>query len=388
MKRLLRYVFGYGKMVFFEKDSARIFHFLHSKQIEFEGYSEAEGKVCVLYPISFEKEIRVISEKFQVEILSHMGLLPSLKRRLRPGVAVGLLLSLSMLLFSGLFVWEIRIEGNETVDDDKVIAALAEKGFRVGSFLPFTRLDQIENGFLVDSEEIAWLNINMQGCIAVIDLIERDAAKPNPTESTPANLVAATDALVIELALVEGRPTVKRGEVVKKGQLLASGVLEGAHETRFVRASGEVIGRATRVFSVEVPLKNVKKVERERKISRFSINFFGYSLNIFEDDNNLTSGCDIIYKETHLSLFGLVDLPITVSEEYWVFYDEETLLLTEDEARLLASRLLYADMTKALHESELVSKKVEAAFDGEAYRMICKAVYLGNIAERVPIITE
>ena len=98
--------------------------------------------------------------------------------------------------------------------------------------------------------------------------------------------------------------------------------------------------------------------------------------------------CDIIYKETHLSLFGFVDLPITVIEEYRVIYGEETLVLTEEEARLLASRLLYADMTKALHESELLSKKVECVFDGKMYKMTCSVVYLGNVAESVPIITE
>ena len=388
MKRLLQYVFGYGKMMFSRKDSVKILNLLHKNKIEFDGYFEAEEKVCAFYPISFEKSIRRACKGLQVEFLSHEGLLQSIRRRLRPGVAVGLLLSLSLLLFSGLFVWEIKVEGNYNIDDDAIISALAEKGFRVGSFLPFTRLDQIENGFLVDSEEIAWLNINMRGCIAVIDLIERDATEPDLIENAPANLVATTDALVIELALVEGRSTVKRGEVVKKGQLLASGVLEGAHETQLVRASGDVIGRATRVFSAEVPLKSVKKVEREREKSKFSINFFGYSLNIFEDNNNLTSTCDIIYKDTHLSFFGLFDLPITVMEEYRVFYDEETVFLTEDEAKLLATRLLYADMAKALHEAELVSKKLDYAFDGETYKITCKTVYLGNIAERVPIAIE
>lgn len=388
MKRLLRYIFGYGKMRFSAKDSAKIFDILRKKRIEFDGCFEAEDTILVSYPIFCEKRVREALGKFDVEFLGRIGLLSSIGKRLRPGVAVGLLLASFMLLFSGLFVWEIRVEGNINVDDDKIISALAEKGLRVGSFLPFTRLDEIENGFLVDSEEIAWFNINMQGCIAVIDLIERDAASPGLTENEPANLVAATDALVIEIALSEGRSTVKRGEVVKKGQLLASGVVAGAHETHLVKASGEVIGRATRAFSVEIPIESVKKVERERKISRFSINFFGYLLNIFEDDNNLTSGCDIIYKETHLSLPGLFDLPITLLEEYRVLYDEETVFLTEDEAHRLASRLLYAEMTKALHESELLSKKLEASFDGETYKMICNVAYLGNIAECAPIITE
>lgn len=388
MKGLLRYVFGYGKMVFLCKDSVRIFNILRKNRIEFETYFLAEQKMCIVYPASFEKEIRKIFENCEAEIFDVEGLFPGIKKRLRPGVAIGILLSLLLLVFSGLFVWEIRIVGNQTIDDDKVISALAEKGFRVGSFLPFTSLDQIENGLLAESEDVAWLNINMQGCIAVIDLIEREADTNGEKENTPANLVAATDALITEIALSSGRATVKRGEVVKRGQLLASGVLEGAHETRLVKASGSVIGRATRDFVAEVPLETVKKIERERKTSRVSINFFGYSLNIFEDSNNLTSDCDIIYKETHLSLFGLLDLPITVSEEQCVFYDEETVFLTENEAKILATRLLYADIAKAFHDSELLSKKVESVFDGKSYRVSCRTVYLGNVAESAPIALE
>ena len=388
MKGLLRYLFGYGKMVFSCKDSVKILNLLRKNRIEFDTYFLAEEKMCVVYPSSLEKEIRRVFGNCEVEICGSEGLFLSVRKRLRPGVVVGILLSLSLFVFSGLFVWEIRIVGNQTVDDDAVISLLAEKGFRVGSFLPFTSLDKIENGFLADTEEVAWLNINMKGCIAVISLIERDAASPDEKENEPANLVATTDALITEIALSSGRATVKRGEVVKKGQLLASGVLNGAHETQFVKADGSVIGRATRVFTAEVSLETVKKIERERKKSRISINFFGYSLNIFEDNNNLTSDCDIIYKETHLSLFGLLDLPITVSEEHRVFYDEETVFLTENEAKILATRLLYADITKAFHESELLSKKVETAFDGKSYKITCHTVYLGNIAESVPILLE
>lgn len=387
-KSLLRFLIGYGRLSFLTKDKLKILNLLRENGVEFDGYYEAEEKSYLRYGRASKKTVKELSRVAPFSVLPSDGLLYRLKGAIRPGVAVGLVMCLFLLAFSSLFVWEVRIEGNRKIDDDRIVAALAESGFRVGSFLPTARIDEIENRFLIDREEIAWVNINLHGCVAVVDIIERDTAAFLEEENAPANLVASCDALITEVILEEGRSCVKVGEVVKKGELLASGVLTGAHETQLVRAKGSVIGRTKRVFSVEIPIETVRKRVKSEERASFSINFFGYSLNIFKDTNKFSSNYDIMYKETQLSLFGMIHLPIFLVEAVCVSYEEETVTLTSEEAIRAALRRLNADMTAALHEAELLSKKTSGEFRDGRYILTCDVVYLGNVAETVPFAVD
>lgn len=388
MSSLRNDIFGSVEIRFPRVKQLRITNLLLKNHVEFFGYSVAEWECRLSVPYSEYKRVSVLLERESVHFSKPRGLWFSVRRRMRPGIAVGFLLAFFLLFFARMFVWDVRVADGCGMDDDIVIETLRENGFAVGSFLPRTDVDAVENAVMTVSDEIGWISINMHGMIAVVEVIPSREIPEAAGKETPQNLVAAWDALLTEIAVENGRTVVKWGQVVKKGELLVSGVVTGANETRFVAATGKVYGRVERDFTVEIPLTVTQKSAMQQKNQKITINFFGYDINIYRNTGNLPSKYDTIYKTEQIALPGGLSLPIFVKREVAVTYEETALALSESEAIRFAAEEMRAMLASALADSDLISKKTSGHFEDDRYILTVHAVIVTDIAEASPITVE
>lgn len=371
-----------------KKSGLRLQNLLLKNNVEFYGYSEAEDYVECTIPYSEHKKAALVLDPAVFHFLPPTGLLFRMLQRLRPGIFFGVVIAFFILLFSGMFVWDVRVECEESVDDDAIVEELRQNGFGIGTFLPSVNKDKIENKLMETSEDIGWVSINMQGSIAVVDMIPKKSYE-NPTkESSPANLVAATDALITGIAVKDGRSVVKNGQVVKKGDLLVSGAITGAHEVRFVHATGSVYGRSEETLTVSVPLKQTKKRRETDVLKEITINFFGYPINIYDNTGNLPPKYDTIYTKKQVSFFGLFSLPVSIGETHAVSYGDEEVILTESEAVRAASREMKALIADKLRNAELLSQSTDGWFTDGAYVLTVRITVLSDIAVTLPFTVD
>ena len=141
----------------------------------------------------------------EIEIVAYRGLPKLLSRlRARVGLIVGAILALTLIVLSGLFVWDIQVSGNEALTENDVIEELRACGFGIGSYLPNLRVREIENRVLMASERIGWLSINTEGTVARVQIIEHISGEIEQGASAsknPANLVAVADGHIEYLEL-------------------------------------------------------------------------------------------------------------------------------------------------------------------------------------------
>ncbi len=387
-EKLLLWLLGEQKISFHKKDTTYVMNFLLQNSIEFHGYSEAEERG----ELSCKKEKRERLDRlsahghYTVEPMN--GGIISYIKRIRLGVLVGGLLAAAIIFFSGLFVWEVRVETPAGIDDDAVVSAIEQAGLRVGSFIPTANLDHVEQTLLTLSEEIGWIHIYMQGSIATVEIVGKEEPPIGNIDASPANLIADCDAVITEVIVTTGKAVVKRGSVVKRGDLLVSGVLPGVHATEFVKADGAVLGECKKSFLVEIPLTYEKRKRESEKKQKISINFFGYSINIYEDTGNLDATYDTIYRRRDFSFFGLFSLPITWEETVLVSYVTEECRLTPVEAVRAAERSIRAEYVTLLGESELVSRSYHGEFREDSYFLALELVCITDITSSVPIQTD
>lgn len=381
-------IFGNVEIRFPRVKQLRITNILLKNHVEFYGYSVAEWECKVFVPYSEYRHVLLLLQKEKVHFSEPRGLWFSFMRRIRPGIAVGVLLMFFLLFFARMFVWDVRVAEGCGMDDDIVIETLRENGFAVGSFLPRTDVDAVENAVMTASDEIGWISINMHGMIATVEVIPAKELPEAAGSETPQNLIAAADALLTEIAVESGRAVVKREQVVKKGDLLVSGVVTGANETRFVTATGRVYGRVERDFTVEIPLVITQKSNIKQKNQKITINFFGYDINIYRNTGNLPSKYDTIYKVEQISLPWGVSLPIFIKREIAVTYEDAAVTLTEREAVRFAAEEMRATLASALSASDLISKKTSGRFEDGKYILIVHTVIITDIAEASPITVE
>ena len=302
----------------------------------------------------------------------------------RLGVFVGFFWCVIFYLFLSSFSWEVRVSEGESYNEEEMLSCLAELGIKEGAFLPKLNIDNAVSSYLETSDEISWMNIYRRGVVLYVST-QRHEDEENifsPSHSKSAvNLVASRDAVIEELLIEGGRPIVFKGMVVKKGDLLVSGVYENALGYCFSNAEGVVKGKVTETVDVFVPFEEtIERVAKER-FGGITLQVFGQNIPIFniqpkEEESIL---CD----KQQIYLFDIVRLPLSVTFYRYVTAIEETIQINEKEAVNLAYRRLQEETRLRLINAELVSKKVLGTFENNGYFLKCELSYIENIAEPI-----
>ncbi len=312
--------------------------------------------------------------------LSELSGVPSYIRSFfsRGGLVVGALCAAAIFYFSQNYVWDIRIEGYDGVDEAAVIAGLADCGFTRGTDIRDFSPDAVENLFLRNSDEIGWISVNMRGTVAYVE-VQKKNTPPKDGPTSPANIVAAYDGELIEIITYSGLRMVEVGEVVREGQLLISGAYgdktPGLHITR---AAGRVMARTFRELRVEIPFEHDKKVETGRVFRENFIIFFGNSIKLFGNYGNLGSTCDKIVEGRNFDFLG-ASLPLESEVAIYVEYETVKARHTNDEARALA----VAELEKSIAElgaEQIVKRNDRVIFTDTACVIISELTCIENIA--------
>ncbi len=303
-----------------------------------------------------------------------------LRFKRRPGLLLGGLLFLFIVLSSRGYVWRIDIVGNDRISREELIAELSEQGFELGTKISEVDFDLLHTRLLQEDRRLAWISVNMLGTHAFVELRESELPEKAPDESQPYNLTASEDGIIESIDIYRGSKAAEVGEPIRKGELLASGVMETPNGFKLVHARGVVMANVKRELKLEIPLEYERKVYTGREFKDISIKILGFSLKIFKNIVTLPSNCDIIEEEQRLSFMGVIELPVIVSERTAREYTLEAARLTPDEAR----RRAFAELRKSCSEldGELAYRELSAGLskDEESYIIDCRLRVITDIA--------
>lgn len=344
----------------------------HTGCVRFEMTAYTAGLLCR----------RCVEEGIAVRV-THRGGVPHLlmQYRHRLGLLIGAVLGLALLLTSSHVLWDIRVSGNETLTTRQVLGELSASGLYVG--MPLSELDTYRSEIQIqlDSDLISWCSINMAGTVAHVEIRER---VPTPAESPlqPANLVARCEGVIEGLEVYTGNTVVERGQAVRQGDLLVSGVYDSqAVGWRVTRAAGRVLARTAHEFSVEIPLKYEQKVYVGEPIRQKTLIFFKKEIKLFKNTGILGGSCDKIDNVDSFVLGEGVSLPFSVLTEQYFPYEYREATRDHAQAEALAYYELERQLALSLPDAELLRKSITVTLTDDAYLLHCKVTCLEDIAE-------
>ena len=257
-----------------------------------------------------------------------------LKHRL--GLIAGLVISVCLIMLSSLFVWEIRIEGNEKLRDSEVVEMLKKAGLREGMMKKTVDVKKVTDRLLINEDAVSWMAINFDGTVAHVEMKEAKIALPAPKKEN-VNLVASTNGIILRVDALEGGTKVAKGDVVLKGQLLVSAFVDKRTGGSMLRgARGFVWANTVRSFGVVVPLEYKIKKYTGNTRHDYSFTFLGKTLSFSDSVNSGTEKSEFVKHHEKLRLFGKVVLPVTFNRAVHNEYTEFTQRRTKQQALLLA----------------------------------------------------
>ena len=295
----------------------------------------------------------------------------------RPGLIIGGVLILLMSMLSSRVIWGFDVVGNTTVPDDEILLMLDELGCGVGDYIPSLDLDLIHAKFLAKNHDISWIAVNLKGNFATVEVIEtRKAESPVFEEGVYANIVAKEDAQIYLVKTEAGVSVAEPGRVVKKGEILISGVIDVREDrVRYEYANGEVLAYVPRVIDIKVPISSAEKVYTGREKSEKSIKFFKKSINLFSKGGIEYTVYDKIIEDRQICLFGKYPLPLWTSAVTYREYEYVTREHTIGETVASAMAELRDRLDETLEDAELISNKVTYTVTDDAfvikYDMLC-----------------
>ncbi len=311
--------------------------------------------------------------------------LPALLDRYRGrwGIPLGAVLFSLLVWLSCTVVWEIDVSGNERLTEREILTMLEEYGFGVGTRLKSVDFDVLQNEFLLTTDKISWIAVNMEGTVAHVQVRENLGGRNlSDGGANAANVVAAEDGQIVEVRVIGGRAAVQRGDIVRAGDLLISGVLSVREDgMRFEYGKGEVFAQVHRVITVEAPLAREELTLTGRETVRKTVNFFAKDVKLFRNSSIDYATYDTIIMEKQLSLPGGITLPIWITTETARETAPTTVTRSEAEAFADAAMLLKAEMDALLAEAEILSMETEHVCEDGVYRITVHAVCLADIAQ-------
>ncbi|MCF6466528.1 sporulation protein YqfD [Clostridium sp. Cult2] len=238
------------------------------------GYTVLEMKAT----IEGFKALKEIVKKVgcRVEIIEKKGL-PFIMYRLkyRKMLAFGFVIFFGIIIFLSSLIWDIEIIGNEKVRTEDIMKILEKENIKNGIIKYKIDKDYTKHLLLNEFDTFSFLSIEIKGTKLIIEIKEQDLPPEKIDMDTPCNVVATKKGVIVKAIARNGKAVVRKGDVVKKGQILISGLIsdEYSEEQIFVHADGEVLATTVYTYRIDEPIIKTIKEETGRVHERREIKF-------------------------------------------------------------------------------------------------------------------
>jgi len=305
----------------------------------------------------------------------------------RAGLAAGAAAFLIFLTVMSRFIWEVDISGCEKIPPEAVASTAENAGLRIGTAHGSHDVRKVESALLTNIDELAWVAVNLEGCVANISVKEYT---PIPElfhdDDVPTNVIAARTGIIRRMEVYDGASMVKVGEAVPEGALLVSGVIEDAFKQLTLKhARAKIYAETEYEIKAYFPMRQVLKKRTGEVITHTTIDFFGAEIPLWMGGYN---GAVERSTEVRRAYFLWLPLQIFIKKERIYPVKQINITYNREQAKGGARQILEEREAKELKDTEILSRKLYGDVDGETYVLTAEYKCVMDIAKEEPLLSE
>ncbi len=366
----VKWLWGYRKLKCERLHSVRLLNLMTRENIDYFGLERTEeGEISFLL---LEKEYKIlmsILDKTDIKVYSvYCKGIPFVIKahRNRAGLIFGLVIYLTIIFLSSFFIWDIKVVSSTDTPHNVIIKNLESLGCYEGAFVPSIDFENLCIDYVDRYTDFSWVSVNLKGTVAYVEILEK---KLHGDEAdTPRNLIASYGGIIEDYSVYEGRSQVQPGNVVKRGDLLVSGIVDNKDgDFRLCRAKGEVMATVDATLTVEVPFNYQKQIYTGRRFEKRRIRFFNLTFPYFSDDVPEDLSCTSLSEVDSAVLFEEIELPLSLEKTVYREYTAKDFVYSEEEAKNAAEALMKRKISRELPDAELISVETEEKTTESSY---------------------
>ena len=367
--RFIEYITGYVDIVIEGYYIEKFINICNSKQINLWNIKKENSiKMLASIKISDFKELKQICRKTKckVKIQNKKGLPFTIKKyKKRKVFLLFLMLIILTIIVLSNFIWNIEIEGDESIPKEEIMAIVKNEGLEIGAFKGKIDTKEIINKIRLERDDVSWVGINIEGTNAIIKLVKADEKPEIINEEEYCNIVANRDATILKVSAQNGTPLVKEGDTVTNGDIIIAGWMEGKYTGKqYVHAQGEVQAKVSYKTLEKVYLKETKKVETGESENRYSVKINNFQINLLKTLPKFQK-YDTIEENKKLKLFSNFYLPLEIVKYTYKEYEEQLVVHSFEEAKQIGIDRARESLQEELDGKEILDKQVKVTSELE-----------------------
>lgn len=321
----------------------------------------------------------------RVHVVKRQGL-PFLMKRYskRIGLLAGVLVFVLVLLLSGEFVWEIRVNGNELVSEQEILQSLEEMGLKRGVWKNSLDVQKLALSLRREYHEIGWAAVNLIGSVAEIEIGERDEGDEVVEDSSPCNVVASRGGQIVSMEVYDGQKAVSKGDTVKQGDLVVSGVVVSSKGKTILRhASAKVMAEYSEQYQVTIALSEEQKLIAGGAKNYRYLNIGSLRLPLFLAGKKPDECFERVYTRP-IKVFGIM-LPFEMTVHQVIPAKTEMVTISKEKAREFAEQK-FSEYERQKGDCQVISRKISEKAEGDSIIFTADYVFCEDIAKTEPIL--
>ncbi|SFA75732.1 sporulation protein YqfD [Clostridium frigidicarnis] len=284
---------------------------------------------------------------------------------------VGILVFFMLIYGYSCYIWDISINTDKYLSPFEVRKYLLEEGIKPGTRKNSINVYDTEKRLMEKDSRIMWARARFEGSRFKVDIEERQNPPKIVEQDNKDDIVAKMDAEIIRVYTTKGTSLVKKGDMVKAGDVLIKGV-QGKEESLYeTPAEGDVIAKTFYEDKEQVPIKGVRREQTGNMHKSIYIEIMGKKLYLKKCE-------DKFEKYDKIEESGL----IFKKTDYYEVKENEFQLDKDETINELSSKMK-ENMKKNLDKSsKILDTIVKDEIDGD--NLIVRVVFVveQNIADK------
>lgn len=327
-------------------------------------YVSLEGKVRAEGYKEFTKILKKTGCRAKIKLkIGYPFLIFRLKRK--KIVAVGLIICLLLIISITSFIWDIEIKGNSSITKKDILTSLERMEVKIGVFKYSLNKSDIKNNLLIEHDKLAWVGVNIKGTKIKIEIVEKETVPKKIHEHTPCHIVAKKNGIVEKVIAKNGDAMVKKGDIVRRNQILISGKIEREEGLlRLVHSLGDVYARTFYEKTKELPIYQITKIETGRKHTRRIFKFWDTSFTVASGDVPFDKYI-VKTKNKSLTKWRKIKIPVEIVIEEYFEVVEKKKKIPENVLKKSIKDFLMVNLIKEIPEdSQIIKQTIDYKING------------------------
>lgn len=333
------------------------------------------------------KEIAKIT-KCRIQLEKKKGL-PFLLHRYqkRKIFLISLVILMAFMFGISNFIWNIEIKGNVEISAEELRQNLEKNGLTTGMLKQKIKTKDIINNIRLERNDIAWIGIKLEGTNAIVEVVEADKKPEIVNEEEYCNIISNKDGMITKMDVQNGTAVVNTGDIVKKGDIIIGGWLEGKYTgTRYVHAKANILAKVWYSKKETMSLNQDTQKETGKVENTYGIKIHNFEINLPKGVSKFEK-YDTINENKKLKIFSNFYFPIEFTKTTYKELENEQVTYTQEEAKQILVTKLEKELKQEIADPEkIVNTQINSKQEGNMIEIEVIYEVLENIGTNEKIL--